>query len=395
MPPAAIFLSDIDGVLIQPNGYFHAFEDAVNLFTARMGMPGFSPNHYEYSLFEAQGITCEWDMIPISLAVLFEEYLNQYPDSNLPSTLQLACQTIRERPLDQRISYSPYICQLKDLMQPGMAPAAAILAAIRSGQNHSLIPRMARTQLIEGLLGYTRDFCRCEPSATFETLVIGSERFSQSFGCSVGLSSESYLKKFDQVNLEVTLSERIKQYHREGRLGVATYTARPNLPPKGYSRSGNGFLPEAELAAELLGWDCIPFIGYGSLTALAREKGITEEDLIKPNPVQPLIALLAAQGMDIWDALLTSWDIYNGGSYPIKKTSVLHVHAFEDARNGLIAVKSMAELLEQRGIAVEVHLWGIATNTHKVQSLQEVGAQVFSDVNQAYQKALAMEDLIN
>jgi len=392
MTPTTIFLSDIDGVLIQPNGYFHAFEDAVNIFTSRMGMPDFSPNHYEYSLFEAQGITCEWDMIPISLAILFEEYIKQYPEVILPDTLEEASQELRKKPISQRIAYSHSICQLKCLMQPGIAPAEAVLSAVKNELNKELFPRMAKTKLMENMLRNTRNIYQCETSALFETLVIGTELFSKAFGCLNNIQSESYLKKFDQINLDQEISERIKNHQRAGRLGIATYTARPNLPPQGYSKGMNGFLPEAELAAELLGWNSVPFIGYGSLTALAREKGITEEELIKPRPVQPLAALLASCGMGVWDALLAAWEVYNGGELPFRG-DVLHVHAFEDARNGLLAVKSMGDLLRQQGIEVEIHLWGVATNAHKVQSLEEVGAQVFGNVNQAYQKALEIENL--
>jgi hypothetical protein len=394
MTPTTIFLSDIDGVLIQPNGYFHAFEDAVNIFTSRMGMPGFSPNYYEYSLFEAQGITCEWDMIPISLVFLFEEYLERFPEITLPGTFEEASQVVCKKPLTQRIAYSDYICQLKALMQSGIAPAKAVLSAAQSGMPPEFLPRMAGTELIKNLLGNTRDFCRCETSALFETLVIGSDLFNLSFGCSIGIKAESYLKKFDQINLNSSISERIKQYKKSGRLAIATYTARPNLPPPGYTKSQNGFLPEAELAAMLLGWDDIPFIGYGSLTALAIEKDITEEELIKPRPVQPLTALFAARGLDVWNALLTAWDVYNGEKKLIPETDVIHIHAFEDARNGLIAVKTMGDLLRHQGFALEIYLWGVATNPHKVQSLKEVGAQVFGDVNQAYEKAMEIENLV-
>ena len=65
---------DIDGVLLEAQGYRLACMDTINDFLVQMGQPGLSVDREVTDRFESSGINCEWDMVPLALAAFVNYY---------------------------------------------------------------------------------------------------------------------------------------------------------------------------------------------------------------------------------------------------------------------------------------------------------------------------------
>jgi hypothetical protein len=85
-----ILLLDIDGVLVHPGGYRAALHATLNHFVNLMGLPHFEFPEEKLAGFEKRGITSEWDMVPLLLAVLWDDILARQPLSNLPADVSSA-----------------------------------------------------------------------------------------------------------------------------------------------------------------------------------------------------------------------------------------------------------------------------------------------------------------
>ncbi len=83
-----IVLFDIDGVLVQPAGYRAAVKATMDYFLDRLGVERDVFSEEIAVLFEALGVTSEWDMVPISLAVILEAVYVIYPPERALNSLQ-------------------------------------------------------------------------------------------------------------------------------------------------------------------------------------------------------------------------------------------------------------------------------------------------------------------
>ena len=70
---------DIDGVLLEAYGYRLACIDTVNDFLKQMGQPSLFIDRTTPDIFEASGVTAEWDMIPLILAAFVNWYYLLFP----------------------------------------------------------------------------------------------------------------------------------------------------------------------------------------------------------------------------------------------------------------------------------------------------------------------------
>ena len=102
-----VLLLDIDGVLVKPGGYRAALHATLNYFVNLMGLPNFEFPEEKLAGFERRGITSEWDMVPLLLAVLWEDILSQGKGLNLPSDVSSAARIIGQN-LNGYKRYSPW-----------------------------------------------------------------------------------------------------------------------------------------------------------------------------------------------------------------------------------------------------------------------------------------------
>src|ERR1041385_9376580 len=73
------------------------------------------------------------------------------------------------------------------------------------------------------------------------------------------------------------------------------------------------YAPEAELALDLVGLSAIPLIAFGKLEYIASQFNIDPATLVKPSPIHPLAAVLAAWTGEEALALQAAMDWYKTG----------------------------------------------------------------------------------
>lgn len=399
-----IFLFDLDGVLVRPGGYRAAVQATVNHFARWLGLPALAPDEPTIAIFEAQGITGEWDMIPLSLAILFDQAAAQLPAGDY-SSLEALRRMVSAHPLpDLRVDYAPVIRRLGAFLQPGEAPSDVFLAVCQARQDAELFPHLTGQGVLCELLADTRKLALSPTTRIFEHLVLGHAFYQQSLGLPAEIESEAYLTVHDRPLLLPETRARLLDLRARGELVMAAYTARPSAWegdwPAGEPLPAM-FAPEAEMALRLVGMEPIPLVGYGQMGGLALKLGLAEEALLKPSPFHSMTAIASAwtgsrPAAQDWLAQVYASRI-NGAASPGLFTAAgalpqaAEVHIFEDSSIGMAGGKQAVHLLQELGMAVNLQLWGVSTHAEKTTALQAVGAgQVFADVNQAVAFALSV-----
>jgi hypothetical protein len=404
----AIFLFDLDGVLVQPAGYREAVRATINYFTRRLGISDLAPDEEILALLESQGITNEWDIIPICLGEILETILRENPDLHFSGDLLDLPKSLPypKGPLHFRED----ILKISSLLQAGFSPSEALLRSREKGP----FLELSRQSLFNNLFEHNQDVTLSVTSRTFQNYVLGSQAFTEIYQVPAIVEGESYLKVFDRPLLANELKRHMEDMIFNHTLHVAALTARPSLAPRDVSTEPGGYSPEAEQALELVGLSQIPLIGFGRLQYAASQLHISPNLLMKPAPYQALAAVLAAVGGSELAALKSAAAICHQAGLipesssfttldptrPLISTSDSRarnagwsVHIFEDSPIGIRAVQQAGELLNRAGIRVRVHCWGIAQNPDKVLALEQSGATVFSDINLALEQNFSKDFL--
>jgi hypothetical protein len=400
-----IFLFDLDGVLVRPGGYRAAVQATVNHFARWLGLPELAPDEPTIAIFEAQGITGEWDMIPLSLAILIDHAAGALPPGSYPSLAAMRSQISRHPLPDLKVAYAPVIRRLGAYLQPGEAPADVFLAVCQAEQDSELFPNLSGEGVLCELLANTRKLGLSPTTRIFEHLVLGHNFYQRSLGLPPEIESEAYLTVYDRSLLAPATRDQLLEMRQQAGLAMVAYTARPSAW-QGAWADGEAlpamFAPEAEMALLLAGMDSIPLVGYGQMGGLALQLGLAEEALLKPSPFHAMTAITAAWTGSIpaaleWLAQVYANQVRGNKSAPGLETAAgrlpeaAQVHIFEDSSIGMAGGKQAVALLGAQGLHVDLHLWGIATHAEKKAALQAVGAHhIFADVNQAVAYAVAM-----
>ena len=87
---------DIDGVLLEAEGYRAACVDTINHFIHLMGQENLSITREIADVFEASGIACEWDMVPLALAAFVNWYCQKTDETFTNNNFPPKC----DKPLD-------------------------------------------------------------------------------------------------------------------------------------------------------------------------------------------------------------------------------------------------------------------------------------------------------
>ncbi len=386
-PP--VFLFDLDGVLVAPRGYRAAVQAALRHTLNRWGWPLRLPEDLP-DLFEAVGISSEWDMLPLILGTLLDAWAQHHGQIPPPSILDL--QGPSPGPWGPLPTPDPSLTaqRLKPHLQPGKTPSQ--VAWDLQGSPQALFPHLGRSPLARALLLHTRNALRSPTTRLFQHLVLGSAAFAQTYGRPAEFETPSLLERHDRPLLSAALCARLCEMRRRHLLHAAVFTARPSLPPKG-SPPRPGYPPEAEMALALVGCSGLPLIGFGRLQAWLEEAGRRPESAegwLKPHPFHALAALLAALTKDETAALnqTAAWLLDAQPPPALRSLPGLHLIALEDSTSGLQAASAAAAEVRRLGIPVEVTLVGITTHPHKRHGLREVGARTFPNCNQALEVLL-------
>ena len=82
-----LYLLDIDNVLIYPGGYRESFSRTINYFMRAMGWKDSNSHQSAAQVFEAHGITNEWDMCALCLSGLFVAVAGKIPNINFSESV--------------------------------------------------------------------------------------------------------------------------------------------------------------------------------------------------------------------------------------------------------------------------------------------------------------------
>ena len=395
---STVVLFDVDGVLIEPGGYRYAMRDAMRHFLQRLGQPHWHPDASFVEQFESHMITSEWDMLPLTLCHFLDHGLQFLQPAHPWHTLaEAAADTAQYPSMPAPTQLFAVIDQIGAIVNGRSGtPSQWILEAHEDP--HFPFPRLRSHPVLSALLAHTRDIQRSETMRIFQQHIIGSDNFRAYYHTEPDLDLPNYLTLYDTVPLKPALFQALQDKIDRRELFVSIYTARPSMPPAGISPNGDGaYSPEAEQAAALLPWRGVYLSAYGKVYWLAQQTSFHQEELLKPSPAQALSAIAyhftgnEARALQ-WaaDVLQAANDNTLRSTYAkrISLPAQLTLHVFEDSPNGLSGGIQAASLLRAMGIEVDLHLWGISANPVKQTALRAQGGQVFSDVNQAVQKAL-------
>jgi len=390
---------DIDGVLIDPKGYRQATKDTIRVIGARYGLNISSISELELTAFESQGITSEWDMVPLYLLAWIENCLILLPQKSSISDRDKLCYLLRDldqahiKPLNIINNYGSYV----NYSQP---PSDSIRNEIFNGNQACCLPLLYQSApwLIREFLTFTRDIEKSETTMMFQNLILGSEYFEELSEVKPEISTPSYLLMHDKTIIDDQLKNKLNYLFDYKKVYISAMTARPSLAPeffpdKEFTRL---FSPEAEFAMEKIGLSTIPVVGYGALDALGEKLGFNGDILLKPSPIHALIALALGCNIDfanIYDFLKINKNLisnYNFSRLNLKSflpdwmlEREIYLHIFEDTIVGIRSVRALNEILINNGYRSQYISFGITSDNQKINVLKKENAQIFQNINEA------------
>ncbi len=382
----AIALFDLDSVLVYPGGYQTAFFQTLRHILNNINLEYLLPGEEIFDLYEANSVTSEWDMIPITLAIILETVYQCNSQIKAPSKLEVALQEIHTTQLNHiQIDFSSVITTIAQTFKQAETPSLGLLYAIENQQCTAPFSIWKTAALLRDLLQTTRDIRRSYPNRLFQNFVLGSQRFQEVYHLPLEIESESLMLQNDRVLISPEANDSILNYYRKDILRIAALTFRPSLPPREVQVDKNGYSPEAEMALTRLNLNFIPLIGYGRISYLAQHVHTTPDRLIKPSPIQALAGIAAAWTRNEWQALTWAYSIYQNQTHEKLKIlpSRFQLHVFEDSTLGILSSRTAVEILKKCGYNIEINAWGISSNHRKTNSLSEAGINVFPDINVA------------
>lgn len=389
-----IALLDMDGVLVEPGGYRRAVNSVIQYIFGQMGLEYLAPGEDIPPLFESYGVTSEWDMVPLTIAIALDAVARQAGKNVfLSSFSQTAEWAASLQPRRFPVDYTSAIHSMGDIYFKKSIPSESVLDACLNGANHCPLPAISRDPILLELLQNTRLVRRSLTTRIFQSYTLGAEIFEETYGFAPPVKVKSYLETYDRPLVSTKNAAIFSSLQETGAIFPAAYTARPSMQPKEISQTLSEYSPEAEIGLRLAGLEALPMIGYGRLYYIAERAGISADDLIKPAPFQGLAGICAAWSRAEWQSLLWALNLtmpdaavqfqdeFQPFSTPLPVEFELHV--FEDSPAGINAVKNAANVLTLLGHSIDLHCWGITQNTDKIKALKKAGATIFPEINSA------------
>jgi hypothetical protein len=369
-----ILLLDLDGVLLQTGGYHAALREVVRLISGALGFGEVRLSQETIDLFEAAGVTSEWDSTAICAALLLDRAWELYPSLTLP----------REPPLPALPSHSlnppDFEAFARSMFVAGEHGLSPIHRAERAllGPGHGRTPE--QTGALQTILEDARDIRASLTHRLVQELNLGSPTFREIYRMPPVLDVPSYLREYDRPALSPATASRIGGWLKMADHRAVLFSNRP-------SRSPGGSLspPEAEIGAEVAGLGSLPMVAMGPLSRESNLRGQGPQAFLKPSPIHALAAMLHATGTPLVEAVACAaglvldsrkegeWDVLNGGT----------VYVFEDVEPGMLSALGAEAALRGIGVGLGLGLFGIATSAPKRRSLESVGATVYPDIETA------------
>ena len=293
MPQRKSFIIlDIDGVLLEAHGYRMACIDTINDFLRQMGQPFLQIDRTITDAFEASGIACEWDMVPLALASFVNWYMeltdaepeakNYYPDCDKTVIRDNAAFNDM---LMKKIAY------FSSLIDPAETAINGIYNALLKSDGKGL-EKLWKTPFRSHFFVDTLNSRKSPSFAQLMNRLLGSDEFTGFYGFDAPISVESYLETKDRILISEQYRKKLQNTAGEN-IYPAVMTYRPSGFPAGVGNIGRNNdvnTPEGECALRLLEWDHgrVPMIGAGSLCYIEEKYDLRREYYVKPHPLHAL-----------------------------------------------------------------------------------------------------------
>ncbi len=390
-------LLDVDGVLLESNGYRLSCLSAASHFIHCFGQPNITVENVVWETYEASGITAEWDMVPLILLSFLDIYYTDSGETPSPDCFNGGCRTIcynNQNEFTERLLR--YIPKFREMVIPHTSVFFGIRDALLGGSD--ALPKLRGTELLKKMLTDTLNPRTCPFFAYLMTLLLGSETFRSFYGIEPPLDTPSLLETTDRKLISEENRVLLPALPANGIYPVIM-TYRPTLLPR-TENSGNMdsayFVntPEGECALRLLGWDDgrMPVIGAGSLCWIEEKYQLMRETYVKPHPMHALSAMLYALCGSETEALELARVLCGDEPHTnvrrvyelLPRSTPLRLSVFEDSVTGISSCLNAAEVLRKHGYSVRTDLNGIKTTPKKNERLLESGAKLYDNFNEAF-----------
>ena len=385
---------DIDGVLLEAHGYRLACMDTINDFLSQMGQPQLSVDRVITDRFEASGISCEWDMVPLALAAFVNFYCS-ITGEVLPDVFPPRCEktVFPDNDAFKRMLLRQ-INEYSNRLAPDETGINAIYRTYREADGRGL-EALWKQPFRERFFVDTLDPWKCPMFAGLMNRLLGSEEFLNFYGLEPPFECESYLETKDQLLISEENRSLLPGLPEKGIFPVVMTYRPTKYPEKAGNKGKNYFVndPEGECALRLLGWtdDRVRMVGTGSLCYIEEKYGLRREKYVKPHPFHALASVMTSVCDDELEALEIAHGlcVYNpsitespasGLFLPGEK---LKLAVFEDSVSGMQSVRNAAEVLRKWGYDASAILCGIRTTEEKTQFLADTGAALYDSFNDA------------
>ena len=368
-----ILLLDMDGVLLTPGGYHKALQETVRLVGQTLGFGDHTLSNDDIADFEAVGITNEWDSSAITLALMLIEVWNDDPQVNYPTEIKPVT------PVTSNVQFPDLAPFFQLIDQPHLSGQPPLKRARDAMKEISQSLDVGQQDRLLEILSKAHDIEHALTMRTFQELVLGSEQYEEIYKRSRVLETDSHLLKYDRSNVSKESLDHLTHWLQIPDQHAIIFTNRPSLFPDGDSGT-----PEAEIGAKLVGLSDLPYVAFGSLTWLAEQLDMSNQELIKPSPVHALAAMRLALGDNLKGALMTAADfaLNDKDDKRWKELEGYEVIVFEDSVGGIQSLKAAQRLLACIGVKIKIKAYGISTATTKQQALREEGAIIYENIKE-------------
>jgi phosphoglycolate phosphatase-like HAD superfamily hydrolase len=387
-----LWLFDLDGVLIQPQGYREALRRTVAHFSREMGNPERPLEESTIEAFEAQGITCEWDIAGICAAADVFTIWQANPDLHIPADFPRALRVLHKDTLQRpQPDYAGWARRVSALGDETPSGSAVKLFRQEAGHAEPNVDRAGEFDaVLDALLGHSREFARSPVMQYFQQFTLGSRAYADHYHVPATVETPSLLEEMDRLAISDSTRAKILAMHRDHRIHSAIITARPCWPQEARDDLLD-YPPEAEIALKVAGLKELPMVGAGHMLWLAKLHGQKPDAYLKPNPVHSLAAFAFALGAGEGVALEAARTFVEEGKLVLPldqlKEGGADVVVFEDSPTGVIGTQSAVDLLRRACLDIRLAFMGVAAGGEKRAALESLGAEVFTTTDKALDAA--------
>lgn len=394
-------LLDIDGVLLEAQGYRCACVDTINDFLKKMGQPYLSVDRSVADFFESSGISTEWDMVPLTLAAFVNWYCSKTKEQ-LPNVFPPDCSnTVFTDNEEFKKMLFEQISQYAEMLDPDQTCINAIYQKLQDSDGIAL-EFLWKLPIRDHFFVDTLNPIKAPFFAGLMNRLLGSDTFRNFYGIDAPFVCESYLETKDTPLISEKNRELLPSFAGSDIYPVIM-TYRPSKFPAGSGNKPKNYFvntPEGECALKLLGWDDgrVRMIGAGSLCYIEEKYGLRREYYVKPHPFHAVASVMMAvcgneiQSLEL-SRLLCELDPEQSES-PVTQwfhpDDEIVFAVFEDSVSGIKSVRAAAEVFKKWGYNVTAQLCGIRSTERKNKLLSDVrGVVLFDQINDALASVLA------